>query len=140
MKIQRNILDVIFQNIGMLPPEIGGVLGAENDIVKYVEIDNGLRGKLCSYTPDVDYLNYIIEIWWNKGIDFKGIFHSHYFGVRTLSQGDKNYIQKIMYNMPSDIRYLYFPIAVMPDKELVVYKACKCRNGVIIETQKLEIL
>lgn len=141
MKISRKLYDKIFTQIGEEPPEIGGILGGVKDEITVVEFDEcKTRKRLCSYTPNVEYLNTIIDLWEKEQIEFLGIFHSHYFGVKTLSEGDKKYICTIIKSMPNDISQLYFPIAVMPDKNFIVYKAYKCKGDVVIEREKFEIV
>lgn len=141
MKIKRELCDEIFTKVGELPPEIGGILGGIKDDVMVVEFDKcEIRQRRCSYTPNVNYLNTVIDFWEKEKIKFLGIFHSHYFGVKSLSEGDQKYIYTIMRNMPDDIPKLYFPIVVMPDKEIVVYKAHRCQDDVIIEKEILELV
>lgn len=67
-------------------------------------------------------------------------FHSHHFGVRSLSEGDKKYICTIMKSMPKNVKCIYFPIVVMPDRDFVVYKACKCQETIVIEREEVEII
>ena len=73
---------------------------------------------MCSYVPDTDKMNSIIEKWFNEGIEFLGIFHTHYYGVKTLSDADKDYMRRIM---NSSIKILYFPVFVFPNNEMVLY-------------------
>lgn len=68
-----------------------------------------------------------------KEITFYGIFHTHFFGVNTLSIGDKNYIESIMKSMPISIEKLFFPIVVMPQKEIAGYEAQKEVERLIIK-------
>lgn len=60
-----------------------------------------------------------------------GIVHVHFGGAKTLSDGDKRYIEKIMRAMPDSIRQLYFPIVVQPDRELIPYIAVQNMHGEI---------
>lgn len=139
MKIEKYVVDIIFQEAGLFPPEIGGLLGEEDGIISHIVIDKGKSGyKTCSYVPDVSYLNEQIQLWECKGIKFVGIFHSHYFKVTTLSDGDRSYIDAIMNAMPQSVEYLYFPLAVMPDREFIVYKAYKCNKKVEIDKEEVE--
>ena len=55
------------------------------------------------------------------GIEFLGIFHTHYYGVKTLSDADKDYMRRIMNSMPESIKILYFPVFVFPNNEMVLY-------------------
>lgn len=141
MKITKEVIRFIFQDITSTPPEIGGVLGSTKEVIDHVVKDKGIPGNIsCCYTPNVEFLNQVIKEWQNAKIEFKGIFHSHYFGVDTLSQGDYRYIKTIMKSMPLNIDSLYFPVAVMPKRELVVYNAYKCKNKINIIREKIEIL
>lgn len=140
MVITEKVVSKIFENIGDVPPEIGGIIGASDLCIDYVAVDIGFTGvKACSYMPNVKFLNDVIKEWQEEGVEFKGIFHSHYFGIKTLSDGDKKYIRLIMRSMPVEIESLYFPIAVMPERELVVYKAYRYKEKVKIESEKLII-
>ena len=79
------------------PPEIGGIIGGENNVVKAHHMDMGISSvKACSYTPNVSLLNGIISEWSTEGIQFMGIYHTHFFEVRTLSEGDIRYIRNIL--------------------------------------------
>lgn len=142
MKITQKVLDTIFENIDMTPPEMGGILGTSgNNDIDYVRIDPGVEtDKCCSYAPDVKVLNQTIRNWKNMGVEFKGIFHSHYYGVRSLSEGDKKYISVIMGCMPLMVNSLYFPIALMPNKELVIYKAYRYKDTVKIIHEDLQVI
>lgn len=50
-----------------------------------------------------------------------GIYHTHFWNVDvdTLSENDKEYIKKIMDNMPEEIGQLYFPLVLMPKREVI---------------------
>ena len=60
-----------------------------------------------------------------------GMFHVHFGGTESLSEGDKEYIVRIMEVMPKKIGCLYFPVVVMPERKVVAYKAV--RNNVLPE-------
>ncbi len=136
MNINNCVYNEIINTTKSLPPETGGLLGGRNNTVTKVLRDDGLPSdKKCSYYPDITLFNRTIEEWQSKDIDFMGIYHTHYWGVDTLSEGDKIYIEKIMRNMPEEVDHLYFPILVMPDKKLVCYVAKKAISGtMVIET------
>lgn len=57
-----------------------------------------------------------------------GVFHTHFYGVNTLSEGDRAYIKQIMAAMPDGLECLYFPLIVFPDKEMIVYQASRSKN------------
>lgn len=138
MQIIRQIYEDIFVTIKESPPEIGGILGKQGNLITAVEFDDGIgKGKKCSYSPDVNRLNSIIKLWQEQGINFCGIFHTHYFGVETLSPGDKEYIKNIMNSMPESITKLYFPLIVMPQREMIAYVAVKAKEQLNIYKEKI---
>ena len=101
MRICREIFDEIVNVAIDAPPEIGGIIGGENNVVKAHHMDMGISSvKACSYTPNVSLLNGIISEWSTEGIQFMGIYHTHFFEVRTLSEGDIRYIRNILLGMP----------------------------------------
>lgn len=140
MKITKEVYQEIQKCIKITPPESGGILGSNKNVVITFIYDKGINNeKMCSYSPNVNLLNSVITEWKEKGVLFAGIFHAHYFGVKTLSCGDINYIEKIMMNMPSCIKELYFPLVVMPEREVIVYKAIRKENQVLIQEDELII-
>ena len=135
MKISKTVLNEINNLISDNPPETGGILGSkDNNIITDVIMDKikNSSDKICCYEPNVDYFNQHIDKWVKKGIAFKGIFHTHFVGVKTLSCADKKYISAIMENMPEEITYLYFPVFVLPNRELVCYRAEKTNKEIKI--------
>lgn len=136
-----------FNKLNMLisdePPEIGGILGSKNDNIITDIIKDEIKKsfqKKCYYEPNVDFLNQHINKWIEQGIAFKGVFHTHFVGVKTLSCADKKYINAIMRNMPEEIIYLYFPIFVLPSRELVCYKAEKSKKEIKIYHEDVVII
>ena len=133
MKIYKKLYGYILNNVSKKPPESGGILGKKNGIVCNVYFDKGIiTEKMCSYEPNVELLNNIIEKWQQENIDFCGIFHTHFYGVKTLSDGDKEYINRIITAMPENINKLYFPIVLPEYNEMVNYMARKKNQTVII--------
>lgn len=133
VKVKKSAFYKININIPDIPSEIGGIMGSHNnDLIDEIVIDkpDQANARMCSYYPNVDFFNQVIEGWQKNNICFMGIFHTHFFGVTSLSSGDKKYIDAIMKSMPSYIECLYFPIFVLPNRELVCYKAQK-RNGTV---------
>lgn len=140
MNINKCVYNEIINTAKLLPPETGGLLGGRNDTVVEVLRDEGLPSeKKCSYYPDTALFNRTIKEWQSKDIDFMGIYHTHYWGVDTLSEGDKIYITRIMKSMPEGVDRLYFPLIVMPDKKLVCYVAKKTLGNLVIETESVEL-
>lgn len=143
MKILKSVIDMIDSSVSAQPPETGGILGChDNEIIDEVVMDlpNLHTLKNCSYTPNVSFLNQSIELWQSNSINFKGIFHTHYFGIKTLSCGDRNYITEIMCRLPRCIEFLYFPIFVLPNRELICYKAIRDNETILIEEEPLIIV
>lgn len=126
MEILKRVIDIINKAIPDVPPETGGIIGSSNgEIIDSVVIDhpNVSYGKVCSYSPNVEFLNNSIATWQCNAIEFKGLFHTHFAGVDTLSCADKRYITEIMNAMPETIKYLYFPVFVLPDRRIKGYRA-----------------
>ena len=143
MKITEETHQFLAVNISGIPPETGGILGSSSgDIIDRIIIDVPFNKPTCtcSYSPNTNYLNGCINSWLSIGIQFMGIFHTHFAGIKTLSDSDKEYITQIMKAMPDEIVYLFFPVYVLPNKELVCYRAEKRGDLVLIEIEALEIL
>lgn len=126
MEITKALFDMMDKMIADEPPETGGILGSkDNTRITDIIFDKPIRSyeSCCRYEPNVEFLNKCIAEWADAGIYFKGIFHSHFANVRSLSDSDINYIKKIMNAMPEQINNLYFPVFTLPERELVCYKA-----------------
>lgn len=137
MNITYETYREIVKNVPDIPPESGGILGEYNDVISCVVFDSGIQKdnwKPCCYTPDVKKLNICIEKWREQGIEFCGIFHTHFNGISTLSEGDKRYIRKIMFAMPSSKKKIYFPIVILPEREIKVY-VCVNHQGKLYITE-----
>ena len=137
MFITNKVYEAIVNNVPDVFLESGGIIGGYHNIIYFVEFDNGIHNRSvfkCHYTPDVKYLNRCIKAWRKRRIDFYGIFHTHFYGVSTLSEGDKQYIKRIMQSMPDSKTVLYFPIVVLPEREIVSY-ICVRNNGKITITE-----
>ena len=143
MKIYRKVLCQIDNSVKNHPPEVGGIIGSDNGVVVtnfVMDRQMSLPSHCCSYSPNVDFLNNCIQTWITNGIYFMGIFHTHFFGIRTLSDADKVYINKIMAAMPDFVEKLYFPIYVLPNRNMECYIAVKASGGADIRDDRLEIL
>lgn len=139
MKIKKEILDVVYQQTQGLMFESGGIFGKKNEIITDVDIDKDTSHVKCSYEPNIDRFNIIINEWQKKEIDLAGIFHTHFFGVSTLSDGDISYIKTIMHAMPSEINQLYFPIVLPESKKIIPYLAVR-EDKIKIELDELIII
>lgn len=141
MRIDKAVYDYILNNVPMFPPEMGGILGIRSNVIREVEFDKGLdTGLICTYAPNVDYLNDVIEKWSEENIEFCGIFHTHFYGVRTLSDGDREYINSILLAMPENMDRLYFPIVLPEEKKLVSYLATRNGKEIQIVEEAVEVL
>ena len=135
MKMTKGIFSYIDKSIGHIMFEIGGILGSHgNEPNDTVIIDTPLLPPIraCSYSPNVEYFNYCIADWQRSGIIFKGIFHTHFAGVQSLSESDETYIKRIMLTMPNELQYLFFPIFVLPERKFVSYIAYRKNSQVKI--------
>ena len=140
MRIKKNVLNSICATVHDVPPETGGILGEQSGVIVVVEFDEGMQNqRMCSYSPDVNKLNQVIQLWKEQEIVFCGIFHTHYFGVETLSAGDISYIGQIMKSMPESIKKLYFPLVVLPQREMVAYAAVKEKEKICIHKEPIII-
>lgn len=140
MTIEEKTLDYLMKHIPCNPPEIGGIMGGIQEIIKYIQIDVGIQQKCgCRYQPNTYILNKIIKEWSNNSIEFYGIFHTHFYGIETLSEGDKQYINKILLSMPNTIEKLYFPIIVIPEYKCIPYCAIRYKDTVLIKKEILKI-
>lgn len=121
------------------PPESGGILGGRDQTVTDIVLDKGrIGGRPCSYTPDVAFLNREIKRWAEKGLRFMGVFHVHFGGAEALSEGDRNYIARIMDAMPEGYDRLYFPVVVMPERRVVAYQAMRTNEKIEIKRDEIE--
>jgi len=57
--------------------------------------------------------------------------------VETLSAGDIFYIEQIMKSMSESIKKLYFPLVVLPQREMVVYVAVKEKEEICIQKETI---
>ncbi len=140
MIIAKSVFEKIKSSVLGTNYEIGGILGSkDNTIISHIVIDFPQQAPTCAclYTPNVEYLNQQIANWQLNQISFKGIFHSHFAGVKTLSAGDIQYINNILNTMPPGINYLYFPLFVIPQNELICYKAIRYKNAISILPEEL---
>lgn len=138
MYITKEVYNKIVYNTPKPPPEMGGAIFQKNDVVSQFVFDNGLC-EYGKYTPNVDFFNYQIKEFTEKGYNFCGIFHSHFPFGEALSDDDKRYIEIITVNLKSQINKLYFPI-VLPNDKLIPYCSYIKDNKVVIVGDKLFII
>ncbi len=143
MKIKNKIIDFLNENINDNVFETGGCFGSSDGVTidrVVLDICHNEFKKPYSYSPNVDYLNDKIKEWQNDNISFMGIFHTHLANANTLSVDDTEYIMQIMSAMPDVIEYLFFPIYVLPKKELICYRAVKYNDSIIIEFDETKVI
>lgn len=116
MTIDQHTYHTLCSSFSPVPPEAGGILGCKDGCICAFVYDPGTpdTSRNC-YTPDVVFLNQVIEQWQKQGISFCGIVHSHPTGHKRLSDVDLSYIQTIMESMPEAIQELYFPVVIPGD-------------------------
>lgn len=99
-----------------VPPESGGIIDT-------VVFDSGYRvDGGGTYCLNITFLNQMVNKWFENGIAFYGMFHSHAIMWDCLSREDRIYITQIMQAMPKAIDTLLFPL-VFPKKEIKFYCA-----------------
>ena len=135
MKITSNILLEICEELCVVPPEKGGIIGSKGGVVCTYSLDDGeVQTGSYAYAPNVEKLNGMIVQWAEKGIRFAGLFHSHPYPQTELSVADMEYITKIMGAMPDSISELHFPV-VVPGLGMTGHLA-KRRGGEVIIVQE----
>lgn len=113
MKITEAVLHDICEELCIVPPEKGGIIGSINGIVcDYCMDDGTVQAERYAYVPNVEKLNSVIDQWSDKGVCFAGMFHSHPYPQTELSAADREYIETIMGAMPDSISELHFPVIV----------------------------
>ena len=136
MTIDQHTYNTLCNIFAPVPPEAGGILGSKDNCICAFVYDPGTPDTtLNCYTPDVDFLNGVIEQWQNQGISFCGLVHSHPSGHQRLSNIDLSYIQTIMGCMPESVQELFFPV-VIPGEGIFPYLA---RRGSAVASDKITI-
>lgn len=140
MFISDSIYYKIIFECPAVPPESGGILGGTEGIITQYQFDPSMAvNAYDQYVPSVNKLNHRICGWQNCGIQFYGIYHSHFLGGTNLSNGDIKYINKIMLSMPAGVSTLFFPV-VFPQKTMIAYRADRHGNCVHIVRDEIRIL
>lgn len=142
MKITRKAMQMIKDYCKeSLYHETGGIIGGRDGIADHVAFDEGIKQpRACTYVPDTDFLNKLIEKWDSENIEFMGIFHTHFGGADSLSDEDKFYIRRIMDNMPEYIEELFFPVLTLPDISIRNYRCFRDGDEDILTEDRAEII
>ncbi len=140
MKIIKEINNIIHISFEHSQREHGGIIGGSDDIITAFEFDKGLCSEnLGCYIPNVELLNCCIQKWQSKNIHFYGIIHNHLTEYTYLSNGDIEYIKKIMMFMPPNINDLYFPL-MSSEHILNAFKATRTNEGIRIVSDNIIII
>lgn len=139
MKIVESIYQELLYKTEPAIPEHGGILGCKNSIIITVHHDKGIQTDSGSYQPDIAALNRIISIWQQKGIQFGGMFHTHFITWDALSEADKEFITIIMKAMPDSLKNLYFPL-VFPNNKIIPFLASRKKDGISITKDIINII
>ena len=142
MTIVRDAIHKICSNVSTCSFETGGIMGSRDGVLVSEIIMDPTVSEVyrCCYIPHIKYFNKCIEEWNEKNIIFMGMFHTHFYNVGTLSDGDLKYINTIMRAMPKKINRLYFPIYTLPQNEMICYEAQREHNNISIKKDSLEII
>lgn len=125
-------------NLMPSPPEIGGIIGAKNNIGIICYEDKPITLNDYSYSPNVANLNRVLSEWSESEIYLYGFYHTHIHGGFELSKQDVTYIQKILQALSSSLDSLYFPV-VIPNDTIIAYKA-ELNNGCLsIKKDKINL-
>lgn len=141
MTIKKQAVEKLWRLNTYSDNEIGGVLGStDNQIIDVIQFDETSVHNAYSYSPNTKYLNAILLEWNRRGIAFMGMFHSHLFGIKQLSEKDKCYIKKILSSIHAENTTLYFPILVLPSQEIITYAGKKSSDGITIFKEDVKII
>lgn len=126
VRILSNVYDEMKSFFSRSPIESGGILGIKNGILCRFFADGSTSSE--EYRPNICVLNRVIAGWWQEGIAFAGIAHSHPNGVLQLSREDLSYAETIMAANPQ-IAALYFAVAAQRNGawRLVLYDCSEDR-------------
>lgn len=138
MKIIKKVYYDIIASAPTVPPESGGILGSQNNIVTDFLADRGLRGDGYSYYPDIEKINRQLERWKDMGIQFSGLYHTHTPMGTRLSAADIRYISEILNAVSHLHTAMYFPI-VIPKRTMIVYRV-ELAEEPIITGEDIELM
>ena len=145
--IDRQTYSQIMQTLGALPPEHGGILGADRTgTVSAFAFDHAGESSANSYTPHIPSLNAVLaEQWAPKGIRLIGMVHSH-TGSIVPSCGDISYADKLRRFNGMDLFHL--PIVALSGSGAALHyyvisggsqeAVCKCVPCQITEKEKYD--
>lgn len=109
IKMSKEVLFAIYDSIGALTPEQGGMLGTSNgvEVDNYIFDDEAEVG-FATYTPNIEFLQKELNDWRENSVELIGFVHSHPTGFIFPSSADVEYAKRIINEIDSD--YLFLPI------------------------------
>jgi len=115
--IKKQVLIEIGNSIGIHRPETGGILGCSKDgVISHFLFDYNDKSTSYKYVPSVDYLNeYMENNWYNNGITFCGMVHSHPNNAQSLSCGDLMYAKQIIESF-NNLEHLYLLLTFVTEE------------------------
>ncbi len=97
--------------------EAGGIIGSKDSQIVAFDYDRACTAG--EYVPDIVKLNKIIKKWYESGIEFAGIIHSH-MDSKKLSYSDIEFARTIIKN--NNLDYIYMLILTTDDNTVIAYK------------------
>ena len=107
--IRSGVMQRIMSSIGARPAEAGGVLLGPKDSreITHFHFDQGAVCSGTTYSPDYQGLGSLMRNEWTpRGLDMKGMIHSHPSSAQRLSQGDLVYIRRLLAANPDMDRFI----------------------------------
>ena len=133
MRILESTLHALVNGSPAAPPEVGGLLGGHDGVVDTLVFDPSADpGPGNRYSPHTDRLNRVLIDWHGAGVDFIGIFHTHFPFGYGLSPEDEGYIARILTAMPPSVVELHFPV-VIPGHGAACFRAMRVLDAFHIE-------
>lgn len=117
VRITDKVRNEIVEKLGRGSTESGGILGSTKQSLEKGSIDSfcfdtGTLSTENEYSPDIVYLNRILEEWMEHGICYCGMIHCH-FGNHSLSYADIEYASAIM--DANSMHEIYMYLLVLPE-------------------------
>lgn len=134
MRIYKKVYLDIINTLKANRVESGGIIGSKDSQIVAFDFDRACT--VGEYVPDVVKLNIIIKKWYESGIEFAGIIHSH-MDSKRLSYSDIDYARNII--ISNNLKWIYMPIYVNENKELYVYKVSVDNNNTFVEEEYIDV-
>lgn len=119
LKITQSAYRECMHELTSRRPESGGMLlgpTEDDDLVTvYIHDENG-KATAASFTIDEVRLNFILSQFRDRGLNCKGLIHSHPAGVTSPSAGDLEYVRKVFANGNNESAGQFFLPIVCDDR------------------------